>query len=87
MTGRETGSTWNMTSGSGFHDGLRCAPPILRPVCGWEDDEVQFRDPTYEGGANSVSLEQARNNFSDCGAVDNQSLMSVRKPLPKENPG
>lgn len=57
------------------------------PVCGWEDDEAQFRDPTYEGGANSVSLEQARKNFAAIGAVDNQSLRSVRKPLPEENPG
>ena len=28
-------------------------------VCNWEDDEVQYRDPTYEGGANRASLEQA----------------------------
>ncbi len=56
------------------------------PVCGWEDDEVQFRDPTYEGGANSVSLDQARKNFSAIGAIDKESLSSVRKPLPEESP-
>lgn len=25
------------------------------PVCNWEDDEVQYYDENYEGGANSVS--------------------------------
>lgn len=33
------------------------------PVCRWEDDNIQFEDPTYEGGANGVSLRQARKNF------------------------
>ena len=56
------------------------------PVCGWEDDEVQFRNPGYEGGANSVSLDQARENFSAFGAIDQESLRSVRKPLPEEIP-
>lgn len=56
------------------------------PVCGWEDDEVQFRDPGYEGGANSVSLDQAKANFSAIGAIDQESLGSVRKPLPEEIP-
>lgn len=56
------------------------------PVCGWEDDEAQFRDSTYEGGANSVSLDQARNNFATIGAIDKESLRSVRKPFPEEIP-
>lgn len=55
-------------------------------VCGWEDDEVQFRDSTYEGGANSVSLDQARKNFLVLGAIDKESLGSPRKPLPEEIP-
>ncbi|UAL47859.1 hypothetical protein K7887_02505 [Sutcliffiella horikoshii] len=25
-------------------------------ICFWEDDEIQFRDPDYEGGANELSL-------------------------------
>lgn len=57
------------------------------PVCGWEDDEVQFRDSAYEGGANSVSLDQARQNFAAFGAIDKESLGSVRKPRPEEIPG
>jgi hypothetical protein len=30
------------------------------PVCSWEDDPVQARDPNLEGGANSMSLAEAR---------------------------
>src|SRR5436305_8121773 len=39
------------------------------PVCYWEDDPVQFDDPSYTGGANRVSLAQARQNFLDLGAA------------------
>jgi hypothetical protein len=34
-------------------------------VCFWEDDGVQFHDIDYEGGANKVSLNQARQNFRE----------------------
>jgi len=30
------------------------------PVCGWEDDPVQSKDPDYAGGANTQSLAAAR---------------------------
>lgn len=30
------------------------------PVCGWEDDPLQASDPSYAGGANDSSLDQAR---------------------------
>lgn len=30
------------------------------PVCGWEDDPVQRDDPEYRGGANTLSLHDAR---------------------------
>lgn len=33
------------------------------PVCGWEDDPVQFKDPDYEGGANGKSLNEARREW------------------------
>ena len=56
------------------------------PVCGWEDDELQLRDPTYSGGANSVSLESARNNFLAIGAINEESLRFVRKPRAEEVP-
>lgn len=29
-------------------------------VCGWEDDCLQLEEPDYEGGANDMSLNQAR---------------------------
>ena len=34
-------------------------------ICEWEDDPVQFEDPTLEGGANTESLEQARKRFRE----------------------
>ena len=30
------------------------------PICGWEDDGLQREDPDFEGGANEMSLNQAR---------------------------
>jgi hypothetical protein len=33
------------------------------PVCFWEDRPVQNEDPAFSGGANSVSLAQARENY------------------------
>jgi len=32
-------------------------------VCTWEDDPVQFSDPSYAGGANKKSLNQARKEW------------------------
>ncbi|HGH4687971.1 MULTISPECIES: CPCC family cysteine-rich protein [Enterobacter] len=33
------------------------------PVCNWEDDPVQAEDPDYRGGANVMSLNEAREAF------------------------
>lgn len=33
------------------------------PVCGWEDDAVQFYDMDYAGGANEISLNQAKKRY------------------------
>ena len=67
-----------------------CEPPPgtfeVCPVCYWEDDAVQFNDPTYAGGANRVCLEVARSNYQVCGAIDKEFLANVRKPLPDEVP-
>jgi hypothetical protein len=32
-------------------------------VCGWEDDPIQNDDPDYVGGANSISLNMAKDAF------------------------
>ncbi len=45
---------------------LTQAPPgtfEICPVCDWEDDNLQFAKPDYEGGANKISLRQAQNRF------------------------
>jgi hypothetical protein len=36
---------------------------LICKECGWEDDNLQYYDPDYEGGANDVSLNQARENY------------------------
>jgi hypothetical protein len=55
-------------------------------VCCWEDDGVQFRDPDYQGGANGVSLNQARENFRKHGVSEPRFRARARRPLPAEHP-
>ena len=55
-------------------------------VCRWEDDNVQFRDPDYAGGANVVSLNEARRNFRVYRVSDLRFKSRVREPLPEEQP-
>lgn len=54
------------------------------PVCFWEDDKLQQRDTTFAGGANHVSLEQARINFTSIGACEEAYISKVRSPRPEE---
>jgi cysteine-rich CPCC protein len=56
------------------------------PVCCWEDDGVQFDDPGLAGGANAVSLRQARRSYQTDGVADPAHAASVRPPLPEEEP-
>ncbi len=56
------------------------------PVCFWEDDGLQYEQPDYEGGANSVSLHQAQHNVRTFGASDQASLPYVRPPTNAERP-
>lgn len=56
------------------------------PVCYWQDDYVQLNDPYFEGGANEVSLIQARENYRAFGAKEKRVISYVRKPLPEELP-
>jgi hypothetical protein len=54
------------------------------PVCDWEADPVQERDPTRAGGANGISLIEARANFQAMGAKGLDHLKHVRPPQPHE---
>jgi hypothetical protein len=58
----------------------------LCPVCWWEDDNVQYNDPCYTGGANKPSLIQARGTYSRLGAVEERLRTYARPPHPEETP-
>ncbi len=58
------------------------------PVCFWEDDPVQWEHPAeLVGGANRVSLVEARTNYLTFGACEKSALAHVRRPLPAERAG
>jgi hypothetical protein len=59
---------------------------MICPVCGWEDDQVQFADLDHWGGANHVSLSQDGRNFEQCGRADPAETFAVRHPVPDEQP-
>jgi hypothetical protein len=54
------------------------------PVCYWEDDNLQSDNPNYEGGANDISLNKARENYKKIGAISQEYLKYVRQPLYEE---
>jgi hypothetical protein len=56
------------------------------PVCFWEDDPVQNEDAAFSGGANSVSLAQARENYIQCSACKPEFSGKVRPPRINEVP-
>jgi hypothetical protein len=47
---------------------------------------VQYANENYAGGANRISLAQARANYRQLGAMDSEYLDFVRRPLPTEFP-
>lgn len=55
-------------------------------VCGWQDDRSLTTDRKYIGGANPVSLDEARANFASYGAIDPLCKARVHAPLPEETP-
>ena len=66
---------------------LSAKPPgtfEICPVCHWEDDNAQHDDPDLTGGANRESLNQARANFVEFGAISREALSYVRRPLKQE---
>lgn len=54
------------------------------PVCFWERDFYQEKNSDYDGGANSVSLEQARKNYAEYGACEEQFVKKVRPAYDNE---
>ena len=55
-------------------------------VCAWEDDRAQYCDLDYTGGANKVSLRQARAHYRGEGISEPGTRVRVRPPLPEEYP-
>jgi hypothetical protein len=56
------------------------------PVCFWQYDLVMHKRPNIGGGANAVSLNEARRNYLDFGAKERRHIGNVRAPLPEELP-
>lgn len=54
------------------------------PVCCWEKDRTQESDHEYKGGANGVSLNEARKNYAEFGACEKRFAENVRKPYAVE---
>lgn len=65
-----------LDSAPGFFD--------ICPVCYWEDDNIQLDNPDYKGGANDVSLNEARQNYKRIGAISSAYLMYLHPPLEDE---
>lgn len=55
-------------------------------VCFWQDDMVGFVHPDQVWGPNSMTLNEARENYRRFGACDEGSLKHVRPPRPDELP-
>ena len=54
------------------------------PICFWENDPIQNSDIDYFGGANHISLREARENYIKIGAMSEQFKKNVREPLDSE---
>ena len=39
------------------------------PYCDWENDNYEYRYPDSSGGANGISLNQARKNYKVTGTI------------------
>jgi len=56
-------------------------------VCSWQYDEVAHDKPDTMRGANSVTLNEARENYKKFGASDEASKQNVRPPRECEKTG
>ncbi len=54
------------------------------PVCFWEQCDLQEIDPDYVGGPNTISLNQAKENFRLFGACEQQFRSMVAKPTDED---
>lgn len=54
------------------------------PVCFWENDPIQNKNENYVGGANQISLAEAKRNFALFGAITEDLIKYVRQPFDKE---
>lgn len=61
-----------------------CGSYFICPVCFWEDDDVENKKPGYQGGANRVSLNEAKKNFILHGACEKRFAHKVRSPIFEE---
>ena len=47
--------------------GERSLPPVsafeICPICGWQDDDIQNEEPSLDGGANELSLDDAKKEY------------------------
>jgi hypothetical protein len=50
----------------------------------WTDNAIQFDKPDYSGGANEVSLNEARANFRKFGAKSEVHIGFTRPPTEDE---
>ena len=56
------------------------------PVCYWEDDPVQHHHPARVGGANAMSLDDARRSYRRIGAASPEHTTRVRPARADELP-
>ena len=47
----------------GQHTFERLGDYEICPLCGWENDRIQFEDPEFAGGANALSLNEYRADY------------------------
>jgi hypothetical protein len=60
------------------------SPGFVCPVCFWQEEPDDGRDPNRLGVVNHVSLLEARSNYSRFGAAEPRFEEHVRPPRPDE---
>lgn len=56
------------------------------PVCGWNSDPMQEAVPTEALGSNGLSLETARRNFAEFGAINRDKLIGLAPDRTRKYP-